>query len=56
MAEPVANDETPSAFTRRMADEVEKMIAGWEARGNYDRHLIQAEHLARQLCPASTRR
>jgi hypothetical protein len=35
-------DETPSAFTRRMADEVEKMIAGWEAQGNYDRHLIQA--------------
>jgi hypothetical protein len=37
-------DETPSAFTRRMADEVEKMIAGWEAQGNYDRHLIQARH------------
>jgi hypothetical protein len=41
------DDETPSAFTRRMADEVEKMIAGWEAQGNYDRHLIQAEHLTR---------
>jgi hypothetical protein len=37
-------DETPSAFTRRMADKVEKMIAGWEAQGNYDRHLIQARH------------
>jgi len=36
----VEPDETPSAFTRRMAAEVEQMIAGWEAQGNYDRHLI----------------
>jgi len=35
-------DETPSAFTRRMAAEVGAMIAGWEAQGNYDRHLIYA--------------
>jgi hypothetical protein len=40
-------DETPSDFTRRQVAEVEAMIAGWEARGNYDRHLIQAEHLTR---------
>jgi hypothetical protein len=36
------DDETPSDFTRRQVAEVEAMIAGWEAQGNYDRHLIQA--------------
>jgi hypothetical protein len=39
-----AADETPSDFTRRQVAEVEAMIAGWEAQGNYDRHLIQARH------------
>jgi len=35
-------DETPSAFTRRMAAKVEAKIREWEAQGNYDRHLIYA--------------
>jgi hypothetical protein len=35
-------DESPSDFTRRHAAEVEAMIAGWEAEGNYFRHIIQA--------------
>jgi hypothetical protein len=37
-------EESPTAFTERMAREVEAMIAGWEAQGNYDRHTIQAGH------------
>jgi hypothetical protein len=36
------DDESPSDFTRRHAAEVEAMIAGWEAEGNYFRHIIQA--------------
>jgi hypothetical protein len=39
---PAEPDESPSDFTRRHAAEVEAMIAGWEAQGNYDRHTIQA--------------
>jgi hypothetical protein len=34
--------ETPSAFTRRMAATVDALVKGYEERGNYDRHLIQA--------------
>ena len=41
LAEPPESD---TAFTRRQAAMVEAMIAEWEARGNYDRHLIQARH------------
>jgi hypothetical protein len=40
--DPTGEDETPSGFTRRMAREVDALIAAWEAQGNYDRHTIQA--------------
>lgn len=33
---------TDSAFTRGQVAQVEAMIQGWEAQGNYDRHTIQA--------------
>jgi hypothetical protein len=33
-------DETPSAFTRRQAAEVDRLIAEWEAHTNYQVHLM----------------
>jgi hypothetical protein len=37
---PAAEDETPSAFTRRQAAEVDRLIAEWEAHTNYQVHLM----------------
>jgi hypothetical protein len=43
MADQLPDDETPSGFTRRMAREVEAMIAAWEGDTNYWLHTHRAD-------------
>jgi hypothetical protein len=42
--DPTGGDETPSGFTRRMAREVEAMIAAWEGDTNYWLHTHRADN------------